>query len=73
MDLTEAIGNGGHPLDLISHQSEDLKDELVSVISEDEHETAVDWYKEQLKRVKEAKVEVNVHLDKKKQRKVLVD
>lgn len=41
----------------------DLNDELVSVIPENEHETTLDWYEEQLERVQEAKLEANAHLD----------
>jgi len=40
-----------------------LDDELVSVIPENEHETALDWYEEQLERVQEDKLEANVHLE----------
>ena len=32
-------------------EAKDLNDELVSVIPENERETALDWYKEQLERV----------------------
>ena len=38
-------------------------DELVSVIQKTEHETAIDWYQQQLQRVQEAKLEANTHLD----------
>ena len=44
-------------------EAKDLNDELVSVIPENEHETALDWYEEQLERVEEAKLEANAHLD----------
>ena len=44
-------------------EAKDLNDELVSLIPENEHETALNWYKEQLKRVQDAKLEANVHLD----------
>jgi len=40
-----------------------LNDELVSVIPENEHEAARDWYEEQLNRVKDAKLQANAHLD----------
>lgn len=111
MDSTEAIGDGGHPLDSTSTtqtvstkvmstikrrinntlkkfesafeqygqkaiicgylnnlqeyliEAKDLNDELVSLIPENEHETALNWYEEQLKRVQDAKLEANVHLD----------
>ena len=41
----------------------DLNDELVSVIPENEHKTALDWYEEQLKRVEEVKLEANAYFD----------
>ena len=44
-------------------EAKDLNDELVSVIPEIEHETALDWYEEQLERVQEAKLMANAHLD----------
>ena len=44
-------------------EAKDLNDELVSVIPENEHKTALDWYEEQLERVEEAKLEANTHLD----------
>ena len=44
-------------------EAKDLNDELVSVIPENEHETALDWYEEQLERVEEAKLDANAHLD----------
>ena len=40
-----------------------LNVELVSLIPENEHETALDWYEEQLKRVQKAKLEANAHLE----------
>lgn len=45
-------------------EGKDLNDELVSVIPENEHETALEWYEEQLERILEAKLEANMHLDK---------
>ena len=44
-------------------EGKDLNDELVSVIPENEHETALDWYEEQLERVEKAKLEAIAHLD----------
>ena len=44
-------------------EAKDLNDELVSVIPENEHETALNWYEEQLERIQEAKLEANAHLD----------
>ena len=44
-------------------KAKDLNDEFVSVIPENEYETALDWYEEQLERVQEAKLEANAHLD----------
>ena len=35
----------------------------MSVILENEHETALNWYEKQLERLQEAKLEANVHLD----------
>ena len=45
------------------NEAKGLNDELVSVIPENEHEAAIDWYEEQLDRVKEAKLQANAHLD----------
>ena len=45
-------------------EAKGLNDELVSVIPENVHETALDWYEEELERVQEAKLVANVHLDK---------
>ena len=45
-------------------EAKDLNDELVSVIPENEHETVLNWYEEQLERIQEAKLEANAHLDK---------
>ena len=44
-------------------EAKDLNDELVSVIPENEHEIALDWYEEQLERVQEAKLMASTHLD----------
>ena len=44
-------------------EAKDLNDELVSGSPEIEHETALDWYEEQLERVQEAKLMANAHLD----------
>ena len=44
-------------------EAKDLNDELISVIPEKEHETALNWYEEQLERVQEAKLGANAHLD----------
>ena len=44
-------------------EAKGLNDELVSVIPENEHETALDWYEEELERVQEAKLVANAHLD----------
>ena len=44
-------------------EAKDLYDEIVSVIPENEHETALHWYEEQLERVQEAKLMANAHLD----------
>ena len=44
-------------------EAKDFNDELVSVSPEIEHETALDWYEEQLERVQEAKLMANAHLD----------
>ena len=43
-------------------EAKDLNDELVSVIPENKHETALNWYEEQLERI-QAKLEANAHLD----------
>ena len=44
-------------------EAKGLNDVLVSVIPENEHETALDWYEEQLERVQEAKYMADAHLD----------
>ena len=44
-------------------EAKDLNDELISVIPEKEHETALNWYEEQLERIQEARLGANVHLD----------
>ena len=44
-------------------KEKDLNDELISAILENEYETALDWYEEQLERVQEAKLMANSHLD----------
>ena len=44
-------------------KAKDLNDELVPVIPENEHETVLNWYEEQLERIQEAKLEANTHLD----------
>ena len=54
------------------NKAKGLNDELVSVIPENEHEAAIDWYEEQLDRVEDAKLQANAHLTS-GQRKVLAD
>ena len=44
-------------------EAKDLNDELIPVIPEKEHETALNWYEEQLERIQEAKLGANAHLD----------
>ena len=53
-------------------EAKDLSDELISVIPEKEHETALNWYEEQLERIQEAKLGANAPLMK-EQKKVLAD
>lgn len=43
-------------------EAKDLNDELVYVIPERTHETALDWYEEQSERVQEAKLKADAHL-----------
>lgn len=44
-------------------EAKDLNDELIPVIPEKEHKTPLNWYDEQLKRIQEAKLGANAHLD----------
>ena len=52
------------------NEAKGFNDELVSVIPENEHEAAIDWYQEELERVQEASLK---HILKIGQKKVLVD
>ena len=45
------------------NEAKGLNDELVSVIPENKHEAAIDWYEEQLDRVKEASLHAKAHLE----------
>ena len=43
-----------------------LNDQLVAMLPENEHESALNWYEEEVERVQDAKLEAEAHLDERK-------
>ena len=44
-------------------EAQDLNDRLMATLPENEHESALNWYEEELERVQDAKLEAEAHLE----------
>ena len=54
------------------NEAKELNDKLMSLVPENEQESAVNWYEEQLERVHQAKLDANAHLEERAEESVSV-
>ena len=54
-------------LEELLNKAQVLSNQLLAMLPENEHENALNWYKEDLERVQEAKLEAEAHLEERKE------